>query len=145
MYAPEDYNFNERRFRLRVGRRVVGYMRKISKSTIFYSRDAFWWSGNKIPYDEIDEWTSLKDKNGQFVYEWDILYYKIDPDAEYVKGVVLWEGNDEVFGIRSLEGERNFIPLFINGVSMFNQRQLQVFSYLYLNPDIQKQLGVKGK
>jgi hypothetical protein len=144
MFGPQDYNFNERRFRLRLGRRVVGYMRKISKSTIFYSRDSFWWNGTAIPYQEIDEWTGLKDKNGQYIYEWDILYYKLDPDSDYLKGVVLWEGNEKVFGIRGLE-DQNFIPLFVQDVMMFNPRQLNVFSYLYLNPDLQRQLGVSER
>jgi hypothetical protein len=119
-------------------------MRKISKSTIFYSRDSFWWNGTAIPYQEIDEWTGLKDKNGQYIYEWDILYYKLDPDSDYLKGVVLWEGNEKVFGIRGLE-DQNFIPLFVQDVMMFNPRQLNVFSYLYLNPDLQRQLGVSER
>ncbi len=139
---PEEYNFNERRFRLRIGKQVVGYMRKISQRTVFYSKDAFWWSGQKIPYDEIDEWTGLKDKNGQYIYEWDILYYKVDPDAPYVRGVILWEGKEELFGVKGLD-EDIFIPLFMQGISMFNERQLEVFSYLFLNPAIKKKLGVR--
>jgi hypothetical protein len=143
---PEEYDnidFNEKRFRLRVGNRVVGFMRKINKRTVFYSRDGFWWSGQSIPYDEVDEWTRMRDKNGQYVYEWDILYYKMDPDGPYLRGAVLWEGTDEVFGIKGLD-DPSFIPLFVQGVEMFNPRQLEVFSQLYLNPKIKKQLGVRG-
>lgn len=131
----------EPRYRLRFGEDIVGYMRKVAGSMVLYSKDSFWWTGHKIQYDEIDEWTGFKDKNGRYIYEWDILYYKMDPDEDYVKGVILWEGNNEEFGIRNVE-DGSFIPLTIDGVKMFDQRQLQVFSYLFLNPELQKKLGV---
>lgn len=132
----------EIRYRLRLGRKIMGHMRKMGNSMLLYSRDSFWWTGREIDYDEIDEWTGLKDKNGRFIYEWDILYFKLDPDAAYHKGVILWEGNSGEFGIRDLE-EGAFIPLFIDGIKMFNERQLQVFSYLFLNPELQRKLGVQ--
>jgi hypothetical protein len=135
-------NFNEKRFRLRIGNTVVGYMRKISGTSVFYSPDAFWWSGRKIDYNEVDEWTGLKDKNNRYIYEWDILYFKLDPYKDYTRGVVLWENKSETFGIRALD-EEVFIPLKVNGVNMFNSRETQVFSYLFLNKELQNQLGVK--
>ncbi len=130
------------RFRLRNKEKIVGYLRKVSDSMVLYSRDSFWWTGRKIVYDEIDEWIGLKDKNGRYIYEWDILYYKIDPGGGYHKGAVLWEAREEIFGIRDIE-EDIFIPLAVNGVKMFNERQLQVFSHLFINPDLMKKLGVE--
>jgi len=120
----------------------VGYLRKISDTMILYSRDSYWWTGRKINYDEIDEWVGYKDKNGRHIYEWDILYYKIDPDGNYRKGAILWEARREVFGIRDLEQE-TFIPLVVDGIKMFNERQLQVFSHLFINPELMKKLKVK--
>lgn len=134
--------FSEPRFRLRTGEKVVGYMRKVADSMVMYSTDSFWWTGSKLLYDEVDEWTGLKDMNGRHIYEWDILYYKLDPDGEYLEGVVLWEVNDEDFGIRNIH-DGSFIPLYVNGVEMFNQRQLRVFSYLFINPELKERLGVK--
>ena len=132
----------EPRYRLRNDEEIVGYMRKVAESMVMYSRDSFWWTGKKLTYKDIDEWTGLKDMNGRHIYEWDILYYKLDPDADYLEGVILWEGNAEEFGIRNiLDG--SFIPLVVDGVKMFNERQLRVFSYLFLNPEIKKKLGVK--
>lgn len=132
----------EPRYRLRNREKVIGYMRKVADTMIMYSRDSFWWTGNKLEYNEIDEWTGLMDKNGRHIFEWDILYYKRDPDAGYRTGVILWEGNAEEFGIRDVE-DTSFIPLSVDGVQMFNPRQLQVFSYLFLNPELQKKLGVE--
>lgn len=131
----------EPRYRLRFGKDIVGYMRKVAGSMVLYSKDSFWWTGRKIHYDEVDEWTGFKDKNGRYIYEWDILYYKLDPDGDYVRGVILWEGNNEEFGIRNVQ-DGSFIPLTVDGVKMFDERQLQVFSYLFLNPELQKKLGV---
>jgi hypothetical protein len=45
----------EKRFRLRKGEQIVGYMRKVSPTMILYSRDGFWWRGFAIEYDELDE------------------------------------------------------------------------------------------
>lgn len=132
----------ERRFRLRLDQQIVGYMRKLSQSMILYSKDGFWWRGYKPEYDQVDEYTGLRDRNNRYIYEWDILYFKIDPDGEYSKGVVLWEGREKVFGIKAIE-EGSFIPLFVEGVAMFNARQLEVFSHLWLNPELKEYLGVK--
>jgi hypothetical protein len=132
----------ERRFRLRRKEKIVGYMRKVSKSLVLYSTDGFWWKGAPIDYSDLDEFTGLKDQNNQYIYEWDILNFKLDPDSEYRSGVILWEGRQKVFGIKDLE-DGHFIPLFLSGVAMFNPRQLKIFSYLFLNPDLKLKLGVK--
>ena len=132
----------EKRFRLRQKERIVGYMRKVTKTMVLYSSDGFWWKGHPIEYSELDEFTGLRDQNNTYVYEWDILNYKLDPDGEYRKGVVLWEGREKVFGIKDIE-EGHFIPLFMADIALFNPRQLKVFSYLFLNPDLRESLGVK--
>lgn len=132
----------ERRFRLREGTQIVGYMRRLSERMLLFSRDGFWWRGHKIDHDEVDEYTGLRDRNNRHIYEWDILRYKIDPDGDYLEGVVLWEGRQKVFGIKGVK-ETAFIPLFIEGIAMFQPSQLEVFSHLYLNPELKEYLGVR--
>jgi len=132
----------ERRFRLRIDAEIVGYMRRLSKRMVLYSSDGLWWRGQKLDYNTVDEYTGIRDRNNQFIYEWDILEFKIDPDGDYEKGVILWEGGEKVFGIKSIE-HGSFIPLFVNGIAMFNPRELKVFSHLFLNPELKEQLGVR--
>ncbi|MDZ7848626.1 MAG: YopX family protein [Owenweeksia sp.] len=134
-------NTTEPRYRLRNDEKIIGYMRKMANTMVMYSRDSYWWTGRKMSYKNIDEWTGLKDMNGRHIYEWDILHYKLDPDGQYHTGVILWEETNGEFGIRNVE-DRTFIPLTVQGVQMFNHRQLKVFSYLFLNPDLQEKLGV---
>lgn len=120
----------------------MGFMREMGKEKFFYSKDAFWWTGRPIVYSHIDEWTGWKDKNRMFIYEWDIVRCKIDPDSTPVEGVVLWEQTRGRFGIRMLHDDSLFIPLIIDGIQMFDERQIEVFSYLFLNPDLRDQLGL---
>ncbi len=132
----------EKRFRLRKGEQIVGYMRKVSPTMILYSRDGFWWRGFAIEYDELDEYIGFRDRNNRYIYEWDILEFKIDPDGDYSQGVILWEAKEQVFGIKAIE-EGSFIPLFIDDIPMFNPRELKVYSHLYLNPELKAELKVK--
>lgn len=132
----------ERRFRLRQDAEIVGYMRKLSARMVLYSLDGFWWRGLKPQYNEVDEYTGIRDRNNRYIYEWDILEFKIDPDADYQKGVVLWEGRQKVFGIKDIN-QGSFIPLFVEGIAMFNSRELKVFSHLFLNPELKEKLGVR--
>lgn len=131
----------EKRYRLRIDEKVVGYMRQIGKESFFFSRDAFWWSGRKIDYKEVDEWTGFFDKNRTPIYEWDIIHFKVDPDGEYEDGVVLWESNKKRFVIRKVNEAIHF-PFDTDGLQLFDPRQLEVFSYLFINPELIDELGL---
>lgn len=132
----------EKRFRLRQGEKITGYMRKVSDVMVMYSADGFWWTGRPIAYDELDEWVGLRDKNNRHIYEWDLLHFKLDPDDAYSLGALLWEANSQQFGIKGIK-EEVFVPLEVNGVPMFNPRQLEVYSYLFINPQLKEKLGVQ--
>ena len=132
----------EQRYRLRKGEKVVGFMRKISGNSLFYSTTGQWWRGQKIDYDEVDEWTGFKDMNGRHIFEWDIIHYKIDPDDDYRDGVILWQKKQEEYGILDIQ-LKTFIPLVVENVKMFNEHQLQIFSYLFINPDLKDDIGIE--
>ncbi len=119
-------------------------MRNVGGNSYYYSKDSFWWTGQSITYQEIDEWTGFYDKNRTPIYEWDILYFKIDPDGEDCTGVILWEAIKKRFVIRKVDEELCF-PLEIDGLELFNFRQTKVFSYLFLNPDLKQELGLNDE
>ncbi|KAB2810238.1 YopX family protein [Phaeocystidibacter luteus] len=132
---------DEKRFRLRKDERVVGYMRQLGKESYFFSKDSFWWTGRKIQYEQIDEWTGYFDKNRSPIYEWDIIHFKVDPDGQSEEGVVLWESNQKRFVIRKVREAIHF-PFETDGLQLFDQRQLEVFSYLFINPELIDDLGL---
>lgn len=131
----------EKRFRLRQNNEIVGFMRQIDGRSKFYSKDGFWWNGRAPKYNRVDEWIGLRDKNNTPIYEWDILYFKIDPDGPDHTGVILWEAVNQRFVIRKVDDELYF-PFETNGLNLFNTKQLRVYSYLFLNPKLQEYLGI---
>jgi len=132
----------EKRFRLREGRAVLGYAREVYGGTRFYSKDQYWWTGREIHYETIDEWCGFVDKHRKYIYEWDIVRYKVDSSKDYKSGAVLWQEKNKRFGIRDLD-ENNFFPLKAEGLSLFDFNELEVYSQLYLNPDILEEWGLE--
>ena len=60
-------------FRLRNGDRIVGYMRYVSPTMHYYSTDLLWWAGEAIAYEHKDAYSTVKDKNSQYIFEWDLI------------------------------------------------------------------------
>ncbi|MCT4623960.1 MAG: YopX family protein [Schleiferiaceae bacterium] len=131
----------EKRYRLRNGDKLLGYAREVYGGARFYSKDGFWWTGREIIYTEVDEWVGLVDKNRKHIYEWDIVYYKAEDETEYKSGAILWQDKQKRFGIRDLD-EDVFFPLRMEGFSLFNPNELEVYSQLYLNPDLLDEWGL---
>jgi hypothetical protein len=134
----------EQRFRLRKANRIVGFVRRMPTGGDFYSRDGFWWTGSPLDYEQIDEWTGWRDINRQFIFEYDIVRCKIDPDGPYEKAAVLWDKKKERFCMRFLERDLH-VPLQMDGIEMFNQRQIKVVSYLFINPEIMDEWGIEDE
>lgn len=137
-----DYKPHDIRYRLRKGIMILGYMRKVYGGALFYSKDQYWWTGREINYEEIDEWTGLTDKNRKPIYEWDIVYYKIDPSESIREGAILWQKKNKRFGIRDID-EDLFFPLKTEGLDLFNPNDLEVFSHLFLNTELIKKWGLE--
>ncbi|MFN3951986.1 MAG: YopX family protein [Thermaurantimonas sp.] len=132
---------SEKRYRLRVDQKIIGYKRVIGKNYEFYSRNGLWWSGHILYYKQVDEFSGLKDKNDRHLYELDIVEYRIDKDIPLRKGVILWHKKDEYFCIKDLE-DTGFLPISVDGVMIFNSRDLTFHSYLFINPEIMEMLGL---
>lgn len=131
----------EERYRIRLDEYIVGFMRVMYGRSTFYSKDGFWWTGKALEYNVRDEFVGVKDKNNKHIYEWDLVKYKIDPDDDYRQGAVLWQTDKKRYVIRDLEAEI-YYPFELEGLQMFNPAQLEVFSYLFINPELQAALGV---
>jgi hypothetical protein len=136
---------DEKRFRLRNDDKIAGYMRRLAGDAIFYSKDSFWWTGKPILYKQIDEWTGWRDKNSRHIFEWDIVNCKVDPDGEYQKGAVLWEQKSSRFTIKLLDEPDVYFPFEMDGLELFQAKQLEVVSFLFINPEIMQRLGVKDE
>lgn len=131
----------ENRYRLRKDSRIIGYMRRLGNQSLYYSKDSFWWTGRELSYDQIDEWCGYKDKNLRYIFEWDLIKFKVDPDGPYQEGVVLWEVKAQRFVIRHL-WEELYFPFVSNGLALFQEADLEIYSYLFINPDLRDQLGL---
>jgi len=133
---------NEKRYRLRIGSKIVGYQRILNDKMHFYSRDSFWWTGKPLEFEIQDECLFIKDKNSKYIYEWDIVKFKIDPDGDYEDGAILWNSQELCFGIYAIRQEV-FFPLKAEDLDLFDPRQMEVFSYLFINPELQEKLGLR--
>ncbi|MCC5916453.1 MAG: hypothetical protein JJU02_03905 [Cryomorphaceae bacterium] len=132
----------EKRLRLRIDRKIVGYQRTVGTRMIFFSKNEFWWNGQPIHHKQLDEFTGFQDKNRVNIYEWDIVRFSLSNETGKEEGVVLWHAKDKCFGIKRLH-DTGFVPLEVEGVKIFKNTDLEVFSYLFINPDFMKQLGLE--
>lgn len=132
----------EKRFRLRVDEKIVGYKREVSTKMVFYSKNEFWWNGQPIGHKQIDEFTGFYDKNKTPIYEWDIIRFVLTPEDGKEEGVILWNTKEKCFGIKRIN-TTGFIPFAIEDINLFQPSDLEVYSYLFLNPNVMKHLGLE--
>ena len=64
----------EVRWRLRNGRRIVGYERHIS-GRVWSSADGLWWSGQRLDYTDKDRGMCCRDINNQWLFEGDVVMW----------------------------------------------------------------------
>lgn len=58
--------------RLRVDRHIIGYRRTMN-NTDFFSKDLFWWNGNKLPFTHADYSVGFKTSQNRTLFENDIV------------------------------------------------------------------------
>jgi hypothetical protein len=132
----------EKKYRLRVDERIVGFKRQVSKTMVFYSKNEFWWNGQPIGHKQIDEFTGMTDKNNTRIYEWDIVRFELTKEDGKEEGVVLWNAQDKCFGIKRINNT-GFVPFEVDSVRLFQSKDLEVYSYLFINPEVMNRLGLE--
>lgn len=70
MHSENQPSFNL--IRLRIDRHIIGYRRTIN-NTDFFSKDLFWWNGNKLPYTHADYSVGYKTSQNRELFENDII------------------------------------------------------------------------
>lgn len=58
--------------RLRIDHHIIGY-RKTLNNTDFFSKDLFWWNGNKLPFTHADYSVGFKTSQNRSLFENDII------------------------------------------------------------------------
>ena len=134
----------EERYRLRQDQKVVGYARKIGGRTLFYSRDGFWWSGLKIEHNQIDESIGIYDIDRKMLHEWDIVEYRLEEDRDRL-GAFLWSTKRKCFCIVDVKDPEIEVPLFVDDLQLFQPNDLRFKAYLFENPDLMEELGVRDE
>ncbi|TDM00234.1 MAG: hypothetical protein C4K58_03140 [Flavobacteriaceae bacterium] len=113
----------EKKYRIRNKSKIVGYSNKASVSTNTLSWDL------GVPYDGVDAFVGLLDKNNRPIYEQDIVGFRLAKKGERQKeGIVLWDEVSCAFGVLELETS-GFIPLEAFGFPMFFKSKLEVISH----------------
>jgi hypothetical protein len=74
---------SSKRYRLRIDDVVVGHM-KVIHAIVFYSPDAYAWSGNEIDFLQKDEFTGFFDKNRIALYSEDIIQLSTHPQKYFI-------------------------------------------------------------
>ncbi|MCA9400090.1 MAG: hypothetical protein KC713_00565 [Candidatus Omnitrophica bacterium] len=82
---------NRKHFRLRIDQQIVGYMQMRSGKKIFYSKDNYWWTSNKIPYSAFDRSTEIFDVNRVMLFEHDVVILKKKENDKFTRrGWIVW-------------------------------------------------------
>ena len=132
----------ERRYRLRQGPEIAGFLRDIQGS-LFYSRDGFWWTGRPVLYEHVDEWTGWFDAQRKRIYEWDLVEYATT-DAKNDLFAVLWDASECLFGLRNIKTD-DFFPFSIRGVALFEDSRCKVISHVFINPELMESWDLRDE
>ena len=126
-------------FRLRLNEQIVGYLRYISPSKLYYSKDRFWWQATSIDYNIKDCFVDKHDINQQWLFENDIVECSLlDKSQESFKAVILYNYTDNVFTAVDCE-HFNAIPQ-----EKWNLYRFKIISYLFINKPLQHLLMEEG-
>ena len=115
--------------RLRVGKKIVGYERQENQAP-FYSKDLFWWNGERLPHSEIDRAIGLRDKNNRYVFINDIIEVDTGKRFRGKKMYRIAEYQGKV-GLIALKGDKHK-----ELEHLLEIRSFEVLSFTFLHDDI---------
>ncbi|HBB80271.1 MAG TPA: hypothetical protein DHU80_02830 [Cryomorphaceae bacterium] len=118
-------------------------MRQIgSRGTRFFSRDQFWWNGTEISHEQVDEYSDLRDLNNRPIFELDIVEFSMGQTRDRL-GVVLWSEAKESWIIKDINDRELQVPVVLEGWSLFERQDIKFHAFLFSNPDLMMELGVR--
>jgi len=124
-----------------MGQSIVGYAREIGR-TRYYSKDQFWWNGAMIQHNHVDECIGIKDLDNRPIFEFDIVEYALEGKRDRL-GCILWSQKQEVFIIKDLNDTDLNIPITFDELNLFAGNDLRFKAYLFAQPDLMRELGVR--
>lgn len=130
--------FNNK-YRLRLNKRIIGYVEETPDGLLFKGREGLWWMRGKPNYNQIDHFVGFQDKFHRDIYENDLVNYRINNEIQMRKGVVLMNEKLNSLGIIDINS-KHFTNLFINGICLFQTEKLEIYSHLFNHPELEKRL-----
>ena len=122
-------------FRLIKNEQFVGYMKYMSATLSFFSKDMYGWSASKIEYDDKDLWVGLKDKNQRLLFENDIFKHRHYLDSFFIIDQSDFGEETTVFQILDSKLEMPSIDVFKEPA-----HYLTFHAYLKDNPELENLL-----
>ena len=121
-------------FRLRKKEQIVGYLRYISSSKPYFSKDKLWWKATPIEYDQKDTYIELNDINQQWLFENDIVEMKLLSKRKKINTVFVYD--DEVYDFVAIQCD-NLKKIYRKD---WGNYRMKLVSYLFVNPDLEATL-----
>lgn len=125
-------------FRLRKRDRIVGYMRYVSPTMHYYSTDLLWWAGEAIAYEHKDAYSTVKDKNSQYIFEWDLIKMTHKTSGEGMDALVVHSPFTSDYVAVQCESFQEIAQCD------WGQYRIQRHSYLFVNPELMTAFKYNG-
>ena len=77
-------------------------------------------------------------------HEWDIVEYRLEEDRDRL-GAFLWSTKRKCFCIVDVKDPEIEVPLFVDDLQLFQPNDLRFKAYLFENPDLMEELGVRDE
>ena len=115
---------NHSLFRLRNDTTIVGYLKLYANGKSEFSKDMFWWHGDRIQYDEKDAFSGQYDRNNRALFNNDVVAIrKGTTPKEKTNCLLTFDEERGSFTFIEIETEQLF-ELFLNDLPLFHKSEL---------------------